>query len=621
MLLLLIAGSPAINRPVQCRGRRTSINMRTTRRRKTPAKTDAHAYPRPLLARPQWTNLNGVWDFCIDEEARCNHPSQVKWNRKIVVPFAPETPLSGIGQTHLFKACWYRRKISVEQIPANHRIVLHFGAVDYRARIWINDHLAADHEGGYLPFQIDITDLLDNGKADIIVCATDDPNDLCKPRGKQDWLLEPHSIWYARTTGIWQTVWMESVAATRITAIQWSSEVSTWSIAMQARFAGEPDGCRLAVRLRRGDRVLMEDVFGVFDGSVSRTLKLPDPGIDDARNALLWWPWAPNLIDVELELSDRDGRIIDRATSYTAMRSVGIAGRRFIMNGRPMMLRLVLDQGYWRESGLTAPSDDALRQDIELTKEMGFNGVRKHQKIEDPRYLYWADRLGLMVWEEMPSAYAFDDRTVARVSSQWAQAIQRDISHPCIVAWVPLNESWGVPDLPQSDAQRAFARSLYFLTRALDPSRPVSGNDGWEHLETDILTIHDYDGDAARIQRRYEHSAMNIDHLFKNECPGNKALLLDGTSSLDRPIMLTEFGGIAFSNDPSHTWGYRRAGTAGQFKQQLNELMNAIRALPLLSGFCYTQFTDTYQEANGLLYMDRRPKLPLRDIRRMISGE
>jgi hypothetical protein len=308
--------------------------------------------------------------------------------------------------------------------------------------------------------------------------------------------------------------------------------------------------------------------------------------------------------------------VIDTATSYTAMRGVAILGDRFFLNGRPYKLQLVLDQGYWPESGLSAPTDDALRRDVELVKQMGFNGVRKHQKIEDPRFLYWADHLGLLVWEEMPSAYTFTQRTIERISKQWVEALHRDVSHPCIVAWVPFNESWGVPDLPTEDAQRKFVAGIYGLTKSIDPTRPCIGNDGWETgaAASDIIGIHDYDADPARIARRYAHAEQNIAHLLKYETPGNKVLLLDGFTYENHPIMLTEFGGIAFHKDHAHTWGYSRANTADQFALRYFRLMAVVRGLSLFGGWCYTQFTDTYQEANGLLYMDRTPKIPMEQI-------
>jgi hypothetical protein len=277
-------------------------------------------------------------------------------------------------------------------------------------------------------------------------------------------------------------------------------------------------------------------------------------------------------------------------------------------------LRLVLNQGYWPESGLTAPDDDALRLDVELCKAMGFNGVRMHQKIEDPRFLYWADRLGLFVWGEMPSCYRFTPDAVRRTTREWTEAVMRDASHPCVIAWVPINESWGVPDLPDSPEQQHYIQGLYHLTKTLDPTRPVIGNDGWEAAATDVIAIHDYDADPQRVAARYgDRSDPGVGELLRRERPGFKMLLLDGFKYENQPVMLTEFGGIAFS-ERAGTWGYSRAGSAGEFAKQYYHLLNVVRNTPLFAGFCYTQFADTYQEANGLLYMDRTPKFPLKEI-------
>jgi hypothetical protein len=304
------------------------------------------------------------------------------------------------------------------------------------------------------------------------------------------------------------------------------------------------------------------------------------------------------------------------------MRSVRADGDRFMLNGKPLKLQLVLDQGYWPESGLTAPDDDALRRDVELIKELGFNGVRKHQKIEDPRFLYWADRLGLLVWEEMPSAYRFSTQAIERLTKQWAEAIDRDLSHPCIVAWVPFNESWGVPDLPVVAAQRHAVLGLYYLTKSLDPTRPVISNDGWEMPTSDFICIHDYDADPTRIARRYEPGdgpmVSAVERVLSSERPGNRVLMLNDHEYLGQPIILSEFGGIAFSRDQGGdfggTWGYSRAKTEEDFRARYARLLETVRALPMLDGFCYTQFTDTYQEANGLLYMDRTPKFKIEEI-------
>jgi hypothetical protein len=345
-------------------------------------------------------------------------------------------------------------------------------------------------------------------------------------------------------------------------------------------------------------------------GEVLRRIALSDPGVDDYRNDLLWRPACPTLIQADLELRDGRGELLDAVRSYTALRSVGVQGDKFLLNGRAYELRLVLDQGYWRESGLTPPDDLALRRDVELAKAMGFNGVRKHQKLEDPRYLYWADALGLLVWEEMPSAYRFTRRSIERLTREWLAAIERDLSHPCIVAWVPFNESWGVPDLPAIAAQRNYVQALYHLTRTVDPDRPVIGNDGWESVATDIVGIHDYDADPDRLARRYQ-SPEDLPNLFKRAGPAGRLLALEGYAPTDAPIMLTEFGGVAFSRDPDATWGYTRTRDEQELAAQYGRLVETVRTLPLFAGFCYTQFADCYQEANGLLYADRAPKFPL----------
>ncbi len=321
---------------------------------------------------------------------------------------------------------------------------------------------------------------------------------------------------------------------------------------------------------------------------------------------------------VQLQLYDSAG-LIDSVQSYTALRSIGVQGDRFVLNGRPYPLRLVLDQGYWPESGLTAPDDQALRRDVELAKAMGFNGVRKHQKIECGRYLYWADTLGLLVWEEMPSAYRYTRRSIERLTREWAAVIDRDSSHPCIIAWVPFNESWGVPDLPDSPSQRHYVQALYHLTKTLDSTRPVVGNDGWESVATDIIGIHDYDDQPERIAKRYGADEGPV-RLFASERPAGRQLLLGDYPHSGQPIMLTEFGGIAFSRDKANTWGYSRCESAEDFAKQYAALLAVVRAMPLFSGFCYTQFADTYQEANGLLNADRTPKIPLDQIAKATRG-
>ncbi|HZI28604.1 MAG TPA: glycoside hydrolase family 2 TIM barrel-domain containing protein [Gemmatimonadaceae bacterium] len=577
------------------------------------------AYPRPLLRRKRWSSLNGMWQFAIDADAVWREPGSVEWTQNIEVPFAPETKRSGVHQTGLFSAVWYRRELVVEDIPDGERLMLRFGAVDYHTTVWLDNIRIGEHEGGYTPFSFDISELVRAGHRTLTVRAYDNPHDLEQPRGKQDWELQPHLIWYPRTTGIWQTVWLEPLPSSFIDQVLFTPNMDRWEIAMHVTIEGRAQSpLSLNVRLQVGDMLLAHDRYLVLGQIVHRRIALSDPGIDDSRNDLLWSPSSPTLIDVFMELRDADGNVVDEVHTYTALREIATQGDRVILNGRAYRLRMVLDQGYWPDSGMTPPDDLALRRDVELTKAMGFNGVRKHQKIEDPRYLYWCDRLGLLVWEEMPSAYRFTAKSVRRLQKEWEEVITRDVSHACVAAWVPFNESWGVPNLPNSAAERHYVQALYHLTKTLDPTRPVIGNDGWESVATDIIGIHDYDSDPTRIARRYHTSDARL-RLFQHERPGGRLLRIGENTGPDHPIVLSEFGGIAVLEQDS--WGYSVANTAEELAERYAQLLWVISGLQMLAGFCYTQFADTYQERNGLLHADRRPKFPLADIAEATVGE
>jgi beta-galactosidase/beta-glucuronidase len=577
--------------------------------------TSDFEYPRPQLVRDNWQSLNGAWDFAFDDAMAWSAPvDPIEWNRTITVPFAPESQASGIGDQGFHRACWYRRTFTVA--PGEGHVILHLGAVDYVARVWVNGHLVAEHEGGHTPFSANITNaLLDGGPQTIVVHALDDPLDLAKPRGKQDWLAEPHSIWYPRTTGIWQTVWIERVAPTYIQKLKWTPIFEFYEIGCEIFAGGEIiDDLFVEVKIWHGDSLLADDHYKLIGHEANRKIALSDPGIDDSRNELLWSPERPTLLTAELTLHHA-GKVLDTVRSYTALRSVAITRDRLMLNGRPYPLRLVLDQGYWPETLMTAPSDAALRRDVELAKAMGFNGVRKHQKIEDPRYLYWADKLGLLVWEEMPSAYRFSPKAISRIVREWTEAIERDYSHPCIIVWVPFNESWGVPNLTSTQAHRNAVEALYHLTRTLDGTRPVIGNDGWEASATDILGIHDYDADPEKLRSRYETTEPQRT-LFDQRRPAGRILTLDGFPHRGQPIVLTEFGGIAYDVGAVQegTWGYSRAESQEAFLDHYRRLLEVANTTLLFSGFCYTQFADTFQETNGLLNADRTPKVALEKI-------
>ncbi|MCX5577633.1 glycoside hydrolase family 2 protein [Kaistia terrae] len=572
-------------------------------------------HPRPQMERSQWQPLDGAWQFAYDDKAQWQRPDQPDFALTIQVPYVPESPRSGIHDEGFHPVVWYRRTVELtdELAPdAAQDLILHFGAIDYASDIWIDGQHAASHFGGHTPVRIALGSLIKGRSFEIVVRAEDDPADMHKPRGKQDWLAKPHGIWYPRTTGIWQSVWIERVGRSHVDRLHWSADFARFEIRLDARVA-QPQGCRLKVKLSLDGRVLVEDEYAVSGKDTGRVIALPDPGIDDARAQYVWSPEHPQLIDAEVTLVDANGAVVDAVKSYTAMRGVSTANGRFVMNGRSYFLRLVLDQGYWREGIMTA-SDDELRRDVELTKQLGFNGVRKHQKIENPRFLYWADVLGLLVWEEMPSAYAFSTEAITRVTAEWQEAIERDFSHPSIVAWVPFNESWGIPELPHDARQRSYQQALYHLTKSLDPTRPVSGNDGWEQMATDIFAVHDYHYSGDVLDGRYRSEAVFRDTLTTFRSAG-RALALEGHAWAGQPVMLTEFGGIAFFMGQESGWGYSQAKDADDFLVRYADVLRGATGSSLLAGYCYTQLTDTYQEQNGVLTMDRKPKADIARIR------
>ncbi len=592
-------------------------------------------HPRPQLRRASWELLDGPWDFAADPDATRSHPRAVEFDQSIVVPFAPETAASGLALTGYLRRCWYRRAVPIAPAAAGERIHLHFGAVDRVATVWIDGQRAGAHTGGYTPFTVDLTDLIAgrDGPVEIIVQADDAPRTMGIPRGKQDWWPEPHVIWYPRTTGIWQSVWLERVPATRIAALRWDGDPATMTVSLEAIVTGDPrPGDRLRVSLAAGGRALVDDeitITDVVDGraSVRRRFSVGVPGVDDPY-ALTWRPRQPTLIDAMVTFrrasrGDADGGDADGADdvveSYTALRTIEIVDGHVHLNGRAIKLRMALDQGYWPDSGLTAPSVEALRRDVELIRELGLHGVRKHQKVEDPRWLACCDELGVLVWEELPSAFSFDVATAADLTREWIEVVERDRNHPCIIAWVPVNESWGVPLASRSDQQRALITSLTELTRVLDPTRLVSANDGWETVGGDIVGIHDYDQDPTRIAERYATDDA-VDQLFAAGGPAGRPLTADGSSRDGRAVLLTEFGGATVADDADGLFGYGNIPDADAFVTRVGALCAAVLTSEALSGYCWTQLTDTYQEANGLLHMDRTPKAPIGQLQAAIQG-
>ena len=412
------------------------------------------AHPSPQRRRAGWLDLTGPWGFAYDDaDAGLRDGWQddpAPFSRVIQVPYPPESKLSGIHETAEHPVVWYRRtfrRSDVGGLEPGRRLLLHFGAVDYAAHVWINGQLVDRHEGGQTSFTIDVTDLLTGQDEQVVVVrAEDQPYDLTQPRGKQYWETAPARIWYHRTTGIWQPVWLEFVGSTYVEHLAWTPDTRRGRLGVAVRLNMEPDeGVRLRLRLSFKGQLLADDSYLVTQRDIGRQLRLEadSGGVVDRR--LLWTPATPNLIDAEVVLEDRNGQTVDAIASYVGLRSVEAADGLYLINGRPTYLRLVLAQNYWPESHLAAPSDEALRREVELIKSLGFNGVRIHQKVEDERFLYWCDRLGLLVWAEMANAYEFTETAVSRFTSEWMSAVKRQYSHPSIITWVPFNESWESP--------------------------------------------------------------------------------------------------------------------------------------------------------------------------------
>ena len=547
-------------------------------------------YPRPEFRREQWLCLNGQWDFSVGDNT---------FDKKITVPYACEAPMSGIGDKGFHKQVWYRRSFTLPEAMLGKRILLHFGAVDYICDVWVNGQYVCSHTGGHIGFEADITDALADGENTIEVKVWDDYLDPAMPRGKQYWELESKGMYYSRTTGIWQTVWLEPVDPLHLTRCYITPRFDDRAVQFEYQLSQDAKALSFEVFFR-GEKVAEQTV--PYDRR-KPTVTVPLEQV--WSDTMAWSPENPSLFDVRVTVLGEQGAA-DVVDTYFGMRKVSIENGKFMLNNREYYQKLVLDQGYWEQSLMTAPTDEAFIQDIQLTKAMGFNGVRKHQKVEDPRYLYHADRLGLLVWGEIGSAYIYSREYVSRIHSEWVEAVLRDYNHPCIVVWTPMNESWGVGAVKTDKAQQAHCNAMMLTTKALDPTRLVLDNDGWEHTCGDLITIHDYTQDGQQLKEMFKDMESILAIKMK---PHDKGLFADGYCYQGQPILLSEFGGV--KNEPAHP---------SRFAEKLGEVIGAVRESPLLCGYCYTQLTDIENETNGLLTYGREPKIPLETIRKINQG-
>lgn len=573
-------------------------------------------YPRPQFVRKNWENLNGIWKFWFDRKEN----EEIK---EIRVPFTYETKASGIGDTTMHESVWYERTIHVEEGRKDkERLLLHFEGSDYRTEVWVNEQYLGDHVGGYERFSFDITKQVHAGENCIRV-HVEDSFSMTQPRGKQRWQKENFGCWYVQTTGIWKTVWMEYVPKTYLESVKMTPDLKqgVLHVEMETACASTTQPAELeimaAVSIHGID--INKIIFQVTDRYTKGTICLD---IHDGREPWViyrWSPQDPQLYDIEFTLL-QNGKVIDTVGSYFGMREIEIRNQNILLNGLPLYQKLILDQGYWEESHLTPPSEEALIDDIDKIMAMGYNGLRKHQKIEDERFLYWCDVKGMLVWSEAPSAYYFSDLAVENFMKEWIAIVKQNYNHPSIITWTPFNESWGLSQIRTDRRQQHFTESVYNITKSIDPMRPVICNDGWEHTVSDVLTLHDYEASGEHLYRHYMDFKEEILNNTESHS-GEKFAFAEGYGYRGQPIIISEYGGIAFTADESG-WGYGdKVADEEEFLKRFEGVTQAIKNIPYVCGYCYTQVTDVQQEVNGLMDIRRNYKVLPEKIREINDSD
>lgn len=576
-------------------------------------KFERNEYPRPQFRREEWLPLNGEWEFDFDDngdgDLRGFASGKIALGKKILVPYAYQYEASGIGDLEVHNTVWYRRKFTVAK--TDKRALLCFNGADYITDVWVNGYHVCKHTGAYAPFNADITKYILDGE-NVIVVRCMDTLDLSVPRGKQSWTGKQFACWYYPTTGIWQSVWIEFFGKDAINSYSIIPDIDEGKVYGEIEtLYGIADEIEIVVK--RMERIVNQGRFAVKEKTAHYSLSVLD------RNTLgklaFWTPERPHLYDIEFTLY-KNGEAVDKAVSRFGMRKISIDKfGKICLNNKPYYQRLILDQGYWKESGTTPPSVEALKKDIELCKAMGFNGARKHQKMEDPYWYYLADELGFLTWCEMPSAYDFCEREILSVTKEWTEIVAAAKNFTSVVAYVPFNESWGIWQVLTNKRQQNFADGLYYITKTLDNTRLISTNDGWENTQaTDFISIHDYAYDDAEFDAKY--ISGKVDEVY----PAGRKLMVEGASYRGQPVLFTEFGGVAMkTNSGGSNWGYgESAADAEVFYARIDKLVKGVYNCPF-QGYCYTQVSDVQQEVNGLLDENHEPKFDVERLKKIFT--
>lgn len=567
-------------------------------------------YPRPQFERDAWVNLNGKWTYVFDFGKsgleRKFHQSK-GFDGEILVPFCPESKLSGVEYKDFIEEMWYHRKITVPEDWTGKNVMLNFGGVDYYATIYIDGKEAGKHWGGTVSFAIDVTRFVEPGKEhDLVVRVIDDRRSFFQPSGKQVGDYYASGPNYTRTTGIWSTVWMEAVAPNGLRGVYIVPDLDQKRFVVRPDFYGVGQRQKLRVTVKDGGKSVSSLTVPATQGG---TAVLP------LKNVKTWSPESPFLYDIEFDVLDADGKVIDHVYSYSGMRKIHIEGDQVYLNNEPLFQRLVLDQGFYPDGLWTAPTDADLKRDIELSQAAGFNGARLHQKVFEERFHYWADKLGYLTWGESASWGMHTGRveTARNFIGEWQEIVIRDRNHPSIITWTLLNESWR-PHGAENHQYERFIRDLYTLTHAID-YRPVIGTSGWTHVVNDIWTVHDYEQNAGKLYEKLMPAGGGVYADPKN----------DGTKYSGQPYILDEWGGIRWVVGEAYaanSWGYGAAPKElEELYTRLDKLVDAIVSVPYMRGHCYTQLTDVEQEQNGIYNYDRTPKFDMARIKAIFGKE
>ena len=561
-------------------------------------------YPKPQFERENWLNLNGVWQFEIDNGRsgidRGLAEADAKLSDQILVPFCPESKLSGIEHTDFMYGVWYKRTVTLTEQQCAQRVVLHFGAVDYTANVFINGKKVGTHKGGYISFAMDITEFVTPGENVITVFAEDDTRSGTIPKGKQAHHYHSSGCDYTRTTGIWQTVWIEFTPKSYIKSFKFYPDYKKGEVTVFVELCGKGD---FTANITYEGKPMASFCETDTQGRLQFTLSLEE--------IHLWEIGKGRLYDVAFTFGE------DAVKSYFGLRNVELRGQKFLLNGKSVFQRTVLDQGFYPDGSYTAPSDEDLKNDILLSLACGFNGARPHEKIFEERYFYHADKLGYITWGEYPDWGLNYNKAenIHNIMPEWLEEIERDFNHPSIVGWCPRNEVWNTW---WGEPHRPSLALLYDVTKAIDPTRPCIDVSGGFHVKTDIYDVHEYCQNGGGLHYRYDGIKDGV--MTEHEWHENQIPYTGG------PVFLSEYGGIAWfakcdeDNDRKKAWGYGNGPkTEEEFIARFTELTEALMENPGLMGLCYTQLTDVEQEQNGLYTYDRIPKFDPEIFKKVLS--